>query len=300
MAPPPHPESSFPQKRESRGGEGANGPPGFPVPRLCQNSIPRGNGTATPPRVVIPAEAGIQGWGGGERPAWIPVSQAVSRLHSNRKWHRRPTPSRHSRGSGNPGAGRGRTARLDSRFSGCVKTPFQQEMAPPPHPESSFPRKRESRGGEGANGPPGFRFPRLCQDSIPTGNGTAAPPRVVIPRKRETRGGEGANDPPGFPLPRLCQNSIPTGNGTAAPPRVVIPAEAGNQGWGGGARPAWIPVSQAVSRLHSNRKWHRRPIPSFPRKRESRRGEAGKHAGLAPPNPWIPASAGMTVCVPRE
>ncbi len=52
----------------------------------------------------------------------IPAEMDVSKFHSS--WKQQLPPKRHSRGSGNPGVGRGQTAvfpaapRLDSRFRG--------------------------------------------------------------------------------------------------------------------------------------------------------------------------------------
>ncbi len=58
-----------------------------------------------------------------------------------------------------------------------------------------------------------------------------------------------------------------------------------------------IPAEQGVSKPHPSEATSPEVVipaspPSFPRKRESRRG--GRHSGVAtPPHPWIPAFAGM-------
>ena len=176
-----------------------------------------------------------------------------SRLHGNdgRRTHNRyprdpgnpGQPHRHSRDGGNPrqGAGDGFPSARERRWAAA-------------HPQSSFPRRRESTAGGG-------RWVPVCTGTTDGGGRT---------HNRHSRDG-------GNPR-RRGRRWVPVCTGTTGGggvPTIVIPAKAGIHGWG----PAM------GSRLHGNdgrRPAH--PQSSFPRRRESTAG--GRR--------WVPVCTGTT------
>ena len=215
------------------------------------------------PTIVIPATAGIRG--GGRR--WVPVCTGTTGGGGR-------THNRHSRDGGNPRWGPAMGSRLHGNDG--------RRRA---HPQSSFPRRRESTAG-------GRRWVPVCTGT--TGGGGV--PTIVLPATAGIHGGGPAmgsrlhgNDGrrrahPQSSFPRRRESAVGAGDGfpsarerraAAGAPTIVIPATAGIHGGG----PAM------GSRLHGNdgrRRAH--PQSSFPRRRESTAG--GRR--------WVPVCTGTT------
>ena len=156
------------------------------------------------PTIVIPATAGIHGWG----PAM------GSRLHGN-DGRRRRTHNRHSRDGGNPrlGAGDGFPSARERRAAAA-------------YPQSSFPRRRESTAG-------GRRWVPVCTGT--TGGGGV--PTIVIP---VTAGIHGGGPAMGSRLhgndgrrPAHPQSSFPRRRESTAGGRRWVPVCTGTTGDGG-------------------------------------------------------------------
>ena len=179
-----------------------------------------------------------------------------SRLHGS-DGRRRRTHNRHSRDGGNPrrGAGDGFPSARERRAAAA-------------HPQSSFPRRRESTGGAG-DGFPSARERRAA----------AGAPTIVgenpRPHNRHSRDGGnprgGGGD--GFPSARerRAAAGAPTIVGENPRTHNRHSREGGNprRGAGGG----WVPVCTGTTggggRTHNRRRESTHPQSSFPRRRES-------------------------------
>ena len=207
------------------GGHSREGPRrGAAIPSATN---PRGD-HGNEPTIVIPATAGIHG--GGRR--WVPVCTGTTGggggatiVGENPRTH-----NRHSREGGNPRGGGGGDGFPSAR----------ERRAAAAHPQSSFPRRRESTAGihghsrEGGN-PRGDGFPSARERRAAAGAPTIVGenprhPQSSFPRRRESTGGPAMGS-------RLHGNdgrrrAHPQSSARIHAPTIVIPATAGIHGGG--------------------------------------------------------------------